>query len=72
LKLDSAPPKVPLERLWASERRFQMLKDPLAAAQADVQKNTRIWKNWRPRARGREAGVEKGATALQVLKVSGL
>jgi len=44
LKLDSAPPKVPLERLWASERRFQMLKDPqtskdlLAAAQADVQK----------------------------------
>jgi len=44
LKLDSAAPKIPLEKLWASERRFQLVstKDPvrgkavLAAAQAEV------------------------------------
>ena len=44
LKLDSAPPKFPLEKFWASERRFQTVisQDPasskviLAAAQEDV------------------------------------
>ncbi len=44
LKLDSAAPKVPLEKLWNSERRFQLLtgKDPvegrvvLEAAQSEV------------------------------------
>jgi pyruvate-ferredoxin/flavodoxin oxidoreductase len=44
LKLDSSSPKVPLEKLWASERRFQLLtgKDPaqgrevLQAAQTEV------------------------------------
>ena len=44
LKLDSSAPKIPLEKLWASERRFQLLggKDPaqgravLEAAQAEV------------------------------------
>jgi pyruvate-ferredoxin/flavodoxin oxidoreductase len=44
LKLDSASPKIPLEKLWASERRFQLVssKDPvhgkavLEAAQAEV------------------------------------
>jgi pyruvate-ferredoxin/flavodoxin oxidoreductase len=44
LKLDSSAPKVPLEKLWASERRFQLLtgKDPaqgrevLQAAQSEV------------------------------------
>jgi pyruvate-ferredoxin/flavodoxin oxidoreductase len=46
LKLDSAAPKLPLEKLWTLERRFQMLagKDPahgrqiLELAQADVLK----------------------------------
>jgi pyruvate-ferredoxin/flavodoxin oxidoreductase len=44
LKLDSAAPKIPLEKFWATERRFQALpsQDPahskaiLAAAQEDV------------------------------------
>jgi pyruvate-ferredoxin/flavodoxin oxidoreductase len=44
LKLDSAPPKVPLAKLWASERRFQSVaandpvhgKELLAAAQDEV------------------------------------
>jgi pyruvate-ferredoxin/flavodoxin oxidoreductase len=44
LKLDSSVPKVPLEKLWASERRFQLLtgkdsaqgQEVLQAAQAEV------------------------------------
>ena len=46
LKLDSAAPTTPLEKLWASERRFQMLsannpareKEILDIAQADIHK----------------------------------
>lgn len=36
LKLDSAAPKIPLEKFWASERRFQALASTTGAQQSNT------------------------------------